>query len=191
MMVEYSELVQGVAIHLSQCPERVIVDALRHVVRDFCKRTKVWVYENPNIEILEGQLSYALTLPDQSAVFHVWGLNGRDGSYSQLQYVYLDSANLAFTKQPSTSKVFKPLLSLIPTVKSTEFPSHIHETYEEYLISGAVAYLQMQPFRDWSLPNASQIHQSKYEFGIVEANRLRDEGLGISKARGRVRPQYI
>ncbi len=192
MMVEYSELVNGVSIHVSNCPERAIVDALRHVVRDFCKRTKAWVYDNPALVIEEGKLEYALTLPTDSAVFHLWGLDGRNGSYAALQNVYLSSPDkLIFTKQPSSSKSIKPLLSLIPSVKSTEFPSHIRETYEEYLISGAVAYLQVQPFREWSLPNASQVHQNKYEQGIIEAKRLRDEGLGISRARSRVRAQYI
>lgn len=192
MKVEYSELANGVAIHISNCPERVIVDAIRHVVRDFCKKTKAWIYDHVALEIEEGELVYELVLPEESAVFHLWGLDGRSGSYAVLQNVYIESPNsLVFTKQPSTSKTFKPMLSLIPSVKSTEFPSYIHEIYEEHLISGAIAYLQMQPFRDWSLPNASQVHQIKYEQGIIEAKRLRDEGLGISRSRGRVRPQYI
>lgn len=192
MMVEYSELVNGVSIHVSNCPERAIVDALRHVVRDFCKRTKAWIYDSPELVVEDGKLIYELTLPIDSAVFHLWGLDGRSGRYTELQNVYLDPPiNLVFTSQPSSSKAIKPLLSLMPSVKSTEFPSHIRETYEEHLISGAVAYLQIQPFREWSLPNASQVHQNKYEQGIIEAKRLRDEGLGISRARSRVRAQYI
>lgn len=192
MMVEYSELVNGVSIHVSNCPERAIVDALRHVVRDFCKRTKTWIYDSPELIIEEGKLEYALTLPVESAVFHLWGIDGRSGSYGALQNVYLSSPDkLIFTKPPSSSKSIKPLLSLIPSVKSTEFPSHIRETYEEYLISGAVAYLQVQPFREWSLPNAAQVHQISYEKGIIEAVHLRDNGLNMSKARSRVRAQYI
>lgn len=192
MMVEYDELVNGVAIHLSNCPERVVVDAIKHVVRDFCKKTKVWIHDHAELETEEGKLVYELTLPEESTVFHLWGLHGRNGRYAALDNVYLNlPTSLVFTKQPSSAKTFKPLLSLIPSVKSTEFPSHIREVYEEHLISGAITYLQMQPFRDWSQPNAAQVHQIKYEQGILEAKRLRDNGLGISKTNRRVRPQYI
>ena len=191
MMIEYSDLVNGVAIHVSPCPEIVIVDSIRHVVRDFCKRTKAWVYDSPEIHIEPDQLSYQLTLPENSAVFHLWGLNGRNGNYQTLQDVYLSSDMLVFTKQPSTSKSFKPLLSLMPTVKSTSFPAQIRELFEEHLIAGTVAHLQLQPFREWSQPNAAQIHAIKYEQGILEANRLRDEGLNIQRSRNRTRAQYL
>ena len=191
-MVEYSELVNGVNIHIGACPEIVVIDALRHIVRDFCKRTKVWIYESPELITEEGKLSYELTLPDQSRVFHLWGIDGRRGEYQALQDIYLSlPGTLVFNKQPSTAKTFKPLVSLVPTVKSISFPEHIREAYEEHLISGAVAYLQMQPFRDWSEPNAAQAHQNKYELGIMEAKRLRDDGLNISKSRTRVRARYI
>lgn len=192
MITEYDQLVNKVAIHLSNCPESAVIDALRHTVRDFCKRTKTWIFDNPVIDTEADQLSYDLSLPDESTVFHLWGLNGRTGDYRSLDDVYLSQpAAIVFSKQPSSHKQIKPLLSLMPTVSSTGFPSHIHEMYEEHLIAGAVGYLQLQPFREWSQPNAASTHFMKYEQGIVEAKRLRDEGLNISKAHSRVRPQYI
>lgn len=191
-MAEYESLVEKVAIHVSPCPEPAILDALKNTVRDFCKKTKGWVFDVPEVLLDPDVMNYELDIPDQSTVIHVWGVYGRTGRYSETADYYLSFPNtLVFNERVPQRSSLKPLVSLMPGLASSEFPDYLAEYFSDYLVSGAVAYLQMQPFRDWSQPNAAEIHLQKYAAGIHEAERLRDQGLNLSKATGRVRPQYI
>ncbi len=61
-MANYDDLVSRVAIHVSPCPEKVILDAVREVVRDFCMKTKGWVHDCPAIEVNPTQLYKAFEL---------------------------------------------------------------------------------------------------------------------------------
>lgn len=190
-MAKHEDLVSRVAIHVSPCPEQAILDALRHTVRDFCKKTKGWVYDVPALEPNQDMLGYALSIPDESVAIHLWGIEGRKGRYQDSTDYYLSFPNQLNFNTKAPSKLIQPLISLMPTSSSNEYPDYISEYFDDVLISGAVGYLQMQPYREWSQPNAAGAHIQMYEQGIAQAKRLRDEGLNISKARGRVKPQYI
>lgn len=191
-MANYDDLVSRVAIHVSPCPEKVILDAVREVVRDFCMKTKGWVHDCPAIEVDPTQTIYDLDVPEGSATFHIWSLEGRTGQYKANDDYFINlDGKLQFNEAVRSSKTIKPLVSLIPTGKSEGFPDYIVNFFEETIVSGAVAELQQQPFRDWSQPNAVGIHLQKYEQGLAQAQRFRDEGLNKSKVRNRVKPHYI
>lgn len=190
-MAEYESLVEKVAIHVSPCPEQAIMDALKHIVRDFCQQTKSWVHDVPVIQGEVDTLSYAMQIPEQSVAIHIWGVDGRQGCYQVSTDYYLGFPNQLNFNSKAPSKPIKPLISLMPSSQSDEYPDYIAEYFADCLISGAVGYLQMQPFREWSQPNAAGAHMQMYEQGIARAKRQRDEGLNLSKATGRVRPQYI
>lgn len=190
-MAKYEDLVQKVAIHLSPCPEQAIIDAIRVTARDFCKETLVWVYDVPEITAVPDQLSYALDVPELSNVVRIWGVDGRTGSYTDDKTYYLTHPNIInFNDKPKRDSL-KPIVSLMPSAASDEIPDFIVEYFETHIVSGAVAHLQMQPFRDWSEPNAAQAHLFKYQVGLQDAKNMRDNGLGLSKVKGRVKPQYI
>lgn len=190
-MAKHEDLVSRVAIHVSPCPEQAILDALRHIVRDFCKQTKGWIYDVPAIDADQSILSYEMQIPNESVAVHIWGIEGRSGKYQETTAYYLAFPGQLIFNDKTPSKKIQPVISLMPNSKSLEYPDYISEYFDNYLISGAVAYLQQQPFRDWSQQNAAGTHQQIYESGVIEAKRLRDEGLNRSKARSRVRPQYI
>ena len=190
-MAKHEDLSSLVAIHVSPCPEQAIMDALRHVVRDFCKKTKGWIYEAPALNGEPDTSNYEMLIPEKSVAIHIWGIDGRKGQYQDSSDYYLAFPNQLNFNNKAPSKQIQPLISLMPSSNSDEYPDYLAEYFDDHIVSGAVAYLQMQPFREWSQPNASQVHQNKYEQGIIEAKRLRDEGLGISRARSRVRAQYI
>lgn len=190
-MAGYDDLVPKVAIHVSPCPEQAIKDALRHVLRDFCKQSRGWIFDVPAFLPSDDVLSYPLEVPENAVVVHIWGIEGRTGQYKPDTDYYITHPNqLNFNKPPSYKEV-KALVSLMPGVNSQDFPDYLMEYFEDYLIAGAVAYLQLQPFRAWSQPNAAEYHQMKYQQGIKEAQRKRDEGLNLSQARRRVRAHYI
>lgn len=191
-MATYDDLVPGVAIHISPCPEKVLIDAIKSAVRDFCKRTKLWVYDCPEFESDEIQSIYELNLPLNTRVVNVWGLEGRTGEYKDKTDYFIDAdGRLRFNKPIGVKKIIKPLVSLMPGLKSTEFPDYFIDYFSEHIISKAVADLQVQPFRAWSQPSAAVIHLQMYDMGIIEAKRFRDDGLNKSKARTRVRPNYL
>ena len=43
LMRPYADLVDQVSIHLEHCPRVAIIDSLRHVSIEFCRRTGCWV----------------------------------------------------------------------------------------------------------------------------------------------------
>lgn len=190
-MAKYEDLTSRVAIHVSPCPEQAIMDALRHIVRDFCQQTKLWIYDVPAIQGEADTVSYEMQIPEQSVAIHIWGIDGRKGNYQSSSDYYLGFPNQLNFNSKAPSKPIKPLISLMPSSQSNEYPDYIAEYFADCLVSGAVGYLQMQPFREWSQPNAAGAHMQMYEQGISQANRKRDEGLNLSRSAGRVRPQYI
>ena len=190
-MAKHEDLSSRVAIHVSPCPEQAIMDALKHIVRDFCQQTKSWVHDVPTIQGEVDILSYAMQIPEGSVAVHIWGIEGRQGRYELSTDYYLGFPNLINFNSKAPSKPIKPLISLMPSSSTDEYPDYLAEYFSADLVSGAVAYLQMQPFREWSQPNAAGAHQQLYEQGIAQAKRKRDEGLNISQAKRRVRPQYI
>ena len=190
-MALYEDLVQKVAIHLSPCPEMIILDAIKQTVINFCTQTQGWVFDAPTIAPEDGVLTYQLDTPANTAIIKIWSLEGRTGQYQEDQNYYIGYPNLLnFHVTPSAFEI-KPVLSLIPTLTSTEFPDYLMNYFYEYLVSGAVAMLQLMPFREWSQPNAAEYHSSKYQVGIHEALKMRDNGLNKAKTRNRVRAQYI
>lgn len=192
-MARYEDLVPSVAIHVSPCPEQAIIDAVKHVVRNFCKETKGWVFDVPAIPVDANNigLDFALDVPDSTTVIYIWGVNGRNGQYGDSDNYSFTHPNLLSFKKPPVSMEIKPIVSLMPSRTSEEYPDYLDEYFDKVLVSGAVAYLQMQPFRAWSQPNAAGVHQQQYLEGIAVAKSMRDSGLNIAKIKRRVRAQYI
>ncbi|EOG9726767.1 hypothetical protein U2E72_13100 [Acinetobacter baumannii] len=180
------------AIHVSPCPEQAIIDALKHITRDFCKESLVWVHDckTATPAALNDQFILELDTPENSIIVHVWGIEGRSGNYhtNQSDYFFSLPNKLTFSK---AVKDVKPIVSLMPSQKSNEYPDFISEYFEDYIIAGAVAYLQLQPYREWSQPNAAGPHQQKYLDGIQSAIQLRDNGLNLARKRARVVPRYL
>lgn len=190
-MAKYEDLVHKVAIHVSPCPENAIIDALQRTVRRFCMDTKIWVYDHKEIQLTANTSEIELVLPENTTATYVWGLNGRNGSYSQSDDYYLTFDNrIVFNKQYQTEKAVKPLLSLMPSANSDSFSDLVNEYCQDTIIAGAVAYLQEQPFREWSQPNAVAIHESIFQKGIQDAIQMRDNGLNMSRSYHRVRPSF-
>lgn len=191
-MAKYEDLVDQVAIHVSPCPEPAIIDALRRTVREFCEETRILVHDHEDVAVIANQSEIKLVLPEETTALYVWGMDGRTGTYNQSDDYYLTFDNrIVFNKQNGINKTLKPLLSLMPSVKSTIFSDMIMEYFQDTIIAGAVAYLQGQPHRAWSQPNAVGYHLEKYKEGIAKGIKKRDDGLNKSRSRHKVRPHYI
>lgn len=191
-MAKYDDLIDQVAIHVSPCPENAIIDALRRTVRDFCKKTKLWVYDHEEIAITANQKEFNLNLPEETTALYVWGMNGRSGTYSQSDDYYLTFDNrIVFNRPYSHNKALNPLLSLMPSAKSETFSDLIYEYCQDTILAGAVAFLQGQPYRAWSQPNMVGYHTEIYERGVKDAIRMRDDGLNKSRTHYRVKQHYV
>ena len=190
-MALYDELVNMVAIHVSPCPEVAIYDATRHVVREFCRESRVWVHECEALSHVDVGAKVELTIPEDSVIIYIWGINGRCGVYGDdsLNY-FVMPPNFLMLNHPQRNEV-KPLVSLMPSIESTEYPDFIKEYFCEGLVSGVVSYLQMQPDRAWSQPNMAVPHQLQYEHVLNQAKQMRDNGLNISPVNRRIRPTYM
>jgi hypothetical protein len=53
-----------VALDVLDCPQPLIIHALRSAAIDLCSRSLAWVYQIPQFDTVANQAEYALTLPD-------------------------------------------------------------------------------------------------------------------------------
>jgi hypothetical protein len=79
------------------------------IIRDFCKKTWIWRYTLTEIDVVEDQANYTLTLPttDGSAdlVMVDWAKFKADGTDDN-QYTYLEPINLLSEELPSSTSRF-------------------------------------------------------------------------------------
>lgn len=195
-MAAYTDWVDAVAIHLSECPRAAIIVAVKSCVIEFCDKSRAWVFEHADIQLTDGDDRYQLSgLPNESTICHVWSLVGRKAYAAnrceQHFYHYEHPSWIVIDEDRPTLDVIKPFVSLKPRQTSLDCPDFIADDYFEVITNGAVAYLQMQPSVEWSQPNMATVHQAEFLAGIERASRRLEDGFGMARQSHRVKPQFL
>ena len=82
LMRPYADLVDQVSIHLEHCPRVAIIDSLRHVSIEFCRRTGCWV-ESMTLDSPAHESVLQADLPLQSRICRTLQLSAeKDGTQS-------------------------------------------------------------------------------------------------------------
>lgn len=195
-MAAYVDWVDGVLIHVGNAPRPAVIHAIKQAAIEFCDRSRAWIYEHPQIELIANELQYQLIeQPTESAISYVWSLRGRNGyccdERDNPRYHYESPDMIVIDNEKPFAKNIRPLVSLVPRQNSLECPDFIFDRYFEAVQNGAVAYLQMQPEREWSALNMAQFHQGEYERWIDRAKDHISQGFGKAKPRNIVKPHYF
>ena len=195
-MAAYAEWVDGVLIHTASAPRPAVLHAIKQAVIEFCDQSRAWMYEHPQIDLVDGESHYQLAdQPTESTICYVWSMRGRKGyccnERDNPRYHYESPDLIVIDDEKPLEKTITPLVSLKPRQNSLECPDFIYDHYFEAIQKGAVAYLQMQPERSWSNPNVAQIHQAEYERWIARAKDQVNQGFGKAKPKNTVKPHYF
>ena len=193
-MAAYVDWVDGVLIHVGNCPRPAVLHAIKQAVIEFCDRSRVWLFEPVGIELMVDQNRYEIEdQPTESTICHLWDAytERRDCDVN----IHYESPNILVVKPKKNGQFIPykvaPLLSLKPRQNSLECPDFIYDDYFEVIQNGAVAYLQLQPERPWSQFNMAQFHQLEYERGIDRATQKINEGLNRPKPSYRVKANFL
>lgn len=186
LMRPYSDLVDQVSIHLEHCPRVAIIDSLRHVAIEFCRRTGCWV-ESLTLESPANEAVLQADLPLQSRICRTLQLSAEKDSAHAIGDVQTDGT-IVLDEPFTTDTTLYLRVSLAPSTQSLDAPEVLFEDWADAMVSGAVARLQMQPGREWSQPNMAAAHQQRFEQGIDEAKTA---SAHRSMRTGRVRPNWV
>lgn len=198
-MAEYADFLDGISIHLPKCPRPIILNAIKHSAKKFCNESRIWVMDVPDIDVTPDNRIYPLDVPSEASICYVHSLHGRDGvgdafgrgkRMAALRY-HIDHPNmLVIDEQYVQGQTLKPVVSLKPMQNALTCADILFDEYYDAIVAGAVAYLQMQPVTNWSVPNMSQIHLAVFDEAIDTARQSLNRGFGISEPNYRTRPSY-
>ena len=165
----------------------IIIDALRKTIRDFCVRTQMWQYEQPEIDPVEGQQDYALIEPAETEICSIYdamqktapGLmiprytlpeTERKGNLATL-YGRPSRSAMSVFPLPSANAIdpFVVTVSLQPTLEGMVVDTAIHERWEDTFLAGARGRLLAMLNKPWTDINMSTYNRSIYETDLYDA----------------------
>ena len=165
----------------------IIIDALRKTIRDFCVRTQMWQYEQPEIIPVEGQQDYILVEPKQTEICSIYDALQRTapepmtprytlpptelkGNLASL-YGRPARALMSVFPLPSANSTdpFIVTVSLQPTLEGMVVDKVIHERWEDTFLAGARGRLLAMLNKPWTDMNMATYNRSIYETDLYDA----------------------
>lgn len=195
-MAEYAEFQPAIIAHVgNDCPGLVVMSHLKTVVRDFLDLSQTWVYDCPEIEVVDRtQRMYVLDLPADSMVCKMWSIHGRKcvGEYFQEPHYYINFNNqLVFESDlPTYFKKIEVVASLKTMQDALTCPDFVYQNYHDIIVAGTVARIQLMPATTWFNPQSAEINQAIYKQGVDRAKNDVQDGFGLKRQPKRTRPFY-
>lgn len=198
MGVALEEFAKYVRPEVPECPEIVILDAIRSAGRDFCKRTRL-VRETLTVNTVSSQARYPLTTstdtepelvesvkrdaldalePSSANEFTAWQLDTDEG---QPTHYYLDGTDLVLGRIPNTAEALTVKVSLLPSDEAETLPDELARRYKRAIANGAKALLMGMESVPWTNQQAGLACAIRFDQAIYEAN-LRDAKGGTSRS---------
>ena len=182
---DYSDLLPEVQRRLKAgCEPHIMLAALRHMGREFCERTSVWVQDLPTINLVAGQTEYSVIsgdMPFEIAEITGWRTRttediaaGRRGQTGRLEAIEYQPATFkaTFASTPSAVAVTGGLIfaaKLLPGFNLNEIPQWIIRQWAFGLAAGAA----------WDISNSPSDPRC-YDAEIAQAQRIQYEDAVVN-----------
>lgn len=204
----FSAFLPQVLPFVSDCPQIVALDAIKHASIEFCEKTYYWQYDSLSMSSVADPSIYIVTLPPDTMLVDVFEVffNGRPlvpKSADELANIYRftdwrseSGEPVYFTfnmpgvlqvvpsSQSNTTSALSLRAVLAPTRTATSIDTLVYQHQLDVIAKGARARLHAmvgQPFYDNA---ASALERKEFLTGIGEAKIKANKGL--SRASGRV-----
>lgn len=197
----FSEFLPEVMLYVPDCPQIVIINAIRNAAIEFCERSHIWQEDLSGIDVVADQGTYTVTLPVGSTlvgISTVWFdgrllipcgadqltrlyrlTDWRDLKGAPAYYTRLLSSEIRLVPAPPNSEVgvLGIRAVLAPTRAAAGIETEIYDDYLEAIAAGARARLHGmvgQPFYD---PNLAMMCRRDFLNGVGEAKIKANRGL--------------
>lgn len=208
-MISFDEFVDGVSIHLgnagnSGVPNIAIIFAVRQAVKQFCDESLSYVVKAfdttdasiagtsalTDIEMTRLEDRCELTLPASTHIIKVWRLTDSYCRPIDLSDYTYDFPNIIMLNDKN-DKADDVVVSLSINQDATACPDYIYQKYYDGILSGAIAYLQAMPNREWAMPNFAENHNAKFMQAILKARHAADNGFRKQAPSTSIPPNFI
>lgn len=192
--VLYSTIVSDVQPFVLECPQPLIVKAIRETVIELCKTAEIYKYTPAEISIVIAQYSYTPVIPTGTRIikyglvyvggtqigFSPWervlatdlkfnSVSAQVGTPSVHTYRNLNTLNLHPTPNAVLTLGIVTDVILAPTETSTGVDQVIVDEYRETIVDGAVRRLTAIPKKTWTDPQMSVLRGNLFRRGVSDA----------------------
>lgn len=168
-MAAFSSLYSLIRFHVKNAPDVTIDEAIRHSVREFCRRS-YWLRETIEVTSIAGQAFYDIEPadPDNHEIIGVVAVENESftpllPSTQQLvrqvtgyprYFIFLPPSTLELIPYPSATEAnletYVVRVAMQPTLTSTLVSDDILREHDHTVAFGAVHYLASMPSEGWS-----------------------------------------
>ncbi len=198
-MANLSDLIPLVRERVHNCPDPVILDALRWAARDFCQKTHVWTY-NGTVNLVGGQSAFTF-IPTAGTNVVAWRYLAIDENAQQLtvldrpewrevrsdslpRFVYFENIlRPSFDAMPEANLAIRYEIAVMPDNSTDVVDDQMVNTWGDFISAGARYRLMTQPDRFWADGNGAQIELMEYREGMMHAKQHIHKGMGTTPKR--------
>lgn len=200
-MAELAQFEDSVTFHVKTCPRPIILSALKTVIMDFCKQSRIWVFDCDEITTTATDNKYQLNIPTDAAICYVHSFNGRHEIHPCNTRSQRRDLPLYHLQHPDTlvldRKNLKPdlkynlVVSLMPRQDALDCADIIYDKYKSTIVAGAVALLQLQPDTTWANAASAASQYALFAQGVADAQQDLKDGLELAAPDYRTTPYYF
>lgn len=180
---------------------------LRQTAIEFCERSRAYVVELAPIDAVAGQMAYPLTLPAETDLVEVVGVEFADEPLDprapgELRREYGNWRAEIGTPQAYTQRGLDALLlvpapaaaaaaaivveaALKPAAAATGIADWVFTRWREPLVAGVKAKLMAMADRPWTQPDRVPLYAGQFEAAIASATTAANAGFVRSRPRAR------
>lgn len=208
--VPYTQWQPFVQVYVPDCPQALIVEAVRQSCIEFCQESRFWRKELDAFYTVATDAEYELTPPTDSAIADILVIkvnkepvepktqDDLEAIYSEWReqngkpkYFFMrDKTNIVLVPIPDAAYPVRLLVALKPTQTAQGVDLIIFEEHKEAIKFGALAYLMMMPNVAWTDQQSSIFYKQQFEEKTNKAKVKAEQGFNLRKS-FRVKPNYL
>lgn len=169
--------VTPITTYVTGCPRVVVASNVKRVVADFLRQTGVYRFAHPNIPLVAGTLTYALTPPAGTLAIRLVSLSPL-GALPACGY--LDAGQLRFAASPPDGVVVTPVLELGLDPSASGVDDTYIDRWLYTIVDGVLADLMMVPDRQWTDQSRAPQYANRYRRGKHMARNDLDSSYTVS-----------
>jgi Zn-finger nucleic acid-binding protein len=198
----YSVWLPSILVDVPTCSVDMVNEAVRDVVIDFCKRTKVLRVDADPFYTVIGDSSYTLTPPSDTQVIDVLTLKYNDSVMIQPQlreeldrripnwatregtpatFLSTRPGDIVFDSIPQEVVIVRPYVAVKPSQTSQGVDEFIFEEFKKDIRHGVLAFLFSQPNKSYSNPALAAYHEQTFERRVSKAITKSQAGYNSKK----------
>jgi hypothetical protein len=199
---KYSDLFPYVLTELVGVSSLQAEAHIRAAVIDFCRRSKVWSFEDDPANTVPYGRTYDIVPPSGTAIVELKTIyaNGEllDASTDVpdvtsdpgVPKAFSQSSPEAYSLWPTPDAAYPVVvtMTLAPSRASATFPAWIAEKYHDAIVAGAKSRLMAMPGQLWTNVQQAMFYRSICDTGVADAQA--EASKGFTRATVRTTPHY-